>query len=85
MLKDCKIIWDPILSSSSGYVFHDRISFDRIKNLSKKLHLITPNYIEAGKLNPENKAENTCEQLSHFCSILLKGGHTNSTKAKDVL
>ncbi len=48
--NEIKIIWDPILSASAGFNFHNDIT---LKNLTvlNKLYLITPNKKEAQLLN----------------------------------
>ena len=84
-IENCKIIWDPILSSSSGYLFHQNISYKQLENICNQLYLITPNYNEANQLSPEDNAESTSTMLSHCCSVLLKGGHTKSPTTKDFL
>ena len=85
LIENCKIIWDPILSSTSGYLFHQNISYKQLENICNQLYLITPNYNEAGQLGTEDNAESTSTMLSHCCSVLLKGGHTKSPTTKDVL
>ncbi|MBL0288950.1 MAG: bifunctional hydroxymethylpyrimidine kinase/phosphomethylpyrimidine kinase [Bacteroidetes bacterium] len=41
-----KIIWDPILSSSSGFVFHKKWNSNELYSVLEDLYLITPNWEE---------------------------------------
>lgn len=77
-----KIIWDPIISASSGFYFHKDFS----KEILKELFLITPNLNEIHAFNSEKKeAKEIAHQLSTFCHIYLKGGHSKENKGKDFL
>ncbi|PCH97703.1 MAG: hydroxymethylpyrimidine/phosphomethylpyrimidine kinase [Bacteroidetes bacterium] len=80
-----KIMWDPILQASSGFIFHD--GFERIflYELSQKLFLITPNTQEITRLMPDESTAGACEKLSKYCSVLLKGGHTTEEDCTDQL
>ena len=70
-----KIVWDPILKSSSGYEFHKEINRETLFALCRKLALITPNYDEIKKLIPHLSPEEAGDYLSQCCPVLLKGGH----------
>ena len=78
------IIWDPILSSSTGFTFHKNISV--ITTVMNKIDLITPNYDEAlqlfGSTNKE-AIQTICEQ--NVTNVLLKGGHSNQNRGNDFL
>jgi hydroxymethylpyrimidine/phosphomethylpyrimidine kinase len=76
------IIWDPILKSSSGFIFHNEIILN--DKIISQIDLITPNYIEAQALTAL-EAEHGAEKLSRFCSVVLKGGHSSSLSSNDVL
>ena len=63
-----KIIWDPILSASAGFVFHNEFDLKRLRRVLNSIYLITPNQPEYDKLLLEKMdLENT--------NLLLKGGH----------
>jgi hydroxymethylpyrimidine/phosphomethylpyrimidine kinase len=88
--KDSMIIWDPVLESSSGFVFHDTLDDDLITGITKKTYLITPNIHEAHVLT--NNAEHLNQALlcmtnniNNKCSILLKGGHSLNNIKDDIL
>jgi hydroxymethylpyrimidine/phosphomethylpyrimidine kinase len=71
-----KIVWDPILKSSSGFDFKnvETNNFDFLRDL----FLITPNQMEFDYL----KEKGIDLQV---CNCLLKGGHRNTHKGTDVL
>ncbi len=63
-----RIVWDPILSASAGFVFHNELDLERLSQVLNSIYLITPNQPEYDKLLLENMTlENT--------NLLLKGGH----------
>lgn len=74
--RDAKIIWDPILKSSSGFPFH-QIQKQDIQSLLNQLYLITPN-------QPEFDAIGLLSNDEYACSYLLKGGH-HQNPGTDVL
>ncbi|MEY4876179.1 MAG: hypothetical protein RL708_1328 [Bacteroidota bacterium] len=81
-----KIIWDPILKSSSGFLFHQNFNETDLKNLVQKIYLITPNTNEAQILFSTDNAEMIIAKgFSASTNILLKGGHKNTDDANDVL
>jgi hydroxymethylpyrimidine/phosphomethylpyrimidine kinase len=69
------LLWDPILSASAGYVFHEKASLS--ESLTQKIQLITPNYEEYLSL------QLNLTQLP--CSVLLKGGHRFDMRGTDTL
>lgn len=81
--KNVKIIWDPILNSSSGFQFHNSIDFSCLERICKNIFLITPNLEEIIQLLPNKK--NAAEFLSLFCYVFLKGGHSNDEDVTDTL
>jgi hydroxymethylpyrimidine/phosphomethylpyrimidine kinase len=69
-----KVIWDPVLSSSTGFDFHDKaLDIDL-----KKIYLVTPNLKEMELLK---------ELLvpSAECRVFLKGGHAEDELGVDRL
>lgn len=86
--KNTRIIWDPILKSSSGYLFHKHVPGNLFKNIKDKLYLITPNIDEASILtgktgNPEQEIQEITK--NNNCSILITGGHLKGNKKDDIL
>lgn len=77
-----RIIWDPILKSSSGFEFTiGQHSFQ--KRNARNLALITPNWLEAQSLWPG--FENRITELGTLCPVLLKGGHRTDKPGTDQL
>jgi len=88
--KDVKIIWDPVLKASSGFVFHETFSYEFINEITAKTYLITPNISEARTLT--NNADHINQALlcmtnniNTKCSVLLKGGHSTNKIKNDIL
>jgi len=82
---DMKIIWDPILKASAGLEFHKNIDQKLLENICREIYLITPNLPEAMKLGAANNANENAKHLSKFCNVLLKGGHDEKNKGRDLL
>lgn len=80
-----KIIWDPILKASAGFEFHSKINVESLKKTISRVYVITPNWIEATNLFPLGDAEKSAEELSRYCAVYLKGGHSEGLTAKDTL
>lgn len=80
-----KIIWDPILKASTGFVFHNDVNKTLFEKICHELFLITPNWPEALKLCGTNDALEGAKELSKKCPVFLKGGHSNNASAKDFL
>lgn len=76
-----KIVWDPVLKSTSEFTFFDLSTLPLLKNVLKHIDLITPNYIEY-KILKENKVLSESEGP---CSILIKGGHRQDKLGTDTL
>lgn len=81
----CKMVWDPVLSASSGFEFHDQIDKSVLQELLKALYLITPNVGEARKLAGMEDEIEAAFALGEWCSVLLKGGHSSVRLGVDVL
>lgn len=75
-----KIIWDPVLKSSSGYQFFE--SDQELEELLKNIYLITPNLPEFKALF---KDESQAFAASAHCNIYLKGGHNDESPGTDYL
>ena len=80
-----KIIWDPILNASSGFVFHENVNKKIVENTCKQLYLITPNVPEAFQLGEFKDAKKNAEYLSQFFNVYLKGGHNEEQIGYDIL
>jgi hydroxymethylpyrimidine/phosphomethylpyrimidine kinase len=79
-----KVVWDPILKSGTGFVFHPKKI--ELANLLSQLTLITPNRMEAQELfGSDDTASIQKECLCHpNLSVLLKGGHSETDKGTDL-
>jgi hydroxymethylpyrimidine/phosphomethylpyrimidine kinase len=67
-----KIIWDPILKSSSGFSFHDQLDEALLYNILSKIFLITPNATEAKQLMQADDALIAAKNINRFCNVFLK-------------
>lgn len=75
---EAKIVWDPVLKSTSEFSFFDINTISDLKNVLKQMDLITPNYNEYKILQKANLFENSC-------SVLIKGGHREDKIGTDIL
>jgi len=82
---EIKIIWDPILKSSSGFDFHGAFDTENLRTSCKRLFLITPNTYEITHLISDMTPDIGAEHLSEFSAVLLKGGHSANTDCTDQL
>ncbi|MCW3160934.1 hydroxymethylpyrimidine/phosphomethylpyrimidine kinase [Chryseobacterium oryctis] len=73
-----KIVWDPVLKSTSEFSFFDLSTISDLKNVLNKIDLITPNYNEYRVLRKFYLFENSC-------SVLIKGGHRHDKLGTDIL
>jgi hydroxymethylpyrimidine/phosphomethylpyrimidine kinase len=80
-----KVIWDPILSSSSGFDFLGDVDYTTIP--WDKIDWITPNWTEAKaifKAEDENLIEHI-QNLNLSTKVLVKGGHNPKKDGRDYL
>lgn len=75
---EAKIVWDPVLKSTSEFSFFDINTISDLKNVLKQMDLITPNYNEYKILQKADLFENSC-------SVLIKGGHREEKIGTDTL
>lgn len=80
-----RIVLDPVLKASAGFVFHGNIQQRAWKELLSEIYLLTPNYEEALLLTGLADGEAAANQLSGHCAVLLKGGHHKSKPGCDLL
>ncbi|MEI7485898.1 MAG: hydroxymethylpyrimidine/phosphomethylpyrimidine kinase [Chryseobacterium sp.] len=78
---EAKIIWDPVLKSTSEFSFFDLNTISELENILKQIDLITPNYNEYKVLQEFNLFKNT----KNSCSVLIKGGHREDQLGTDIL
>ncbi|MFQ5334606.1 MAG: hydroxymethylpyrimidine/phosphomethylpyrimidine kinase [Flavobacteriales bacterium] len=79
------ILWDPIIQSGSGYVFHRDIDREKLLSVCGQIGLITPNMPEMQALMNAKDAGAGAKELSAHCPVLLKGGHGQAQLTVDLL
>ncbi len=79
--SEAKIVWDPVLKSTSEFSFFDLNTISDLKNVLNQIDLITPNYNEYEVLKENHFFEN----LENSCSVLVKGGHREDKIGTDIL
>ncbi len=77
---DAKIIWDPVLRSSSGFTFFNNEL--PVKELLRHVYMITPNMPEFEKMFVNEEEVMACSMSSN---IYLKGGHHETEIGIDYL
>lgn len=80
-----KIIWDPIIKSSTGWEFHAKTDASVLESILSKIFLVTPNVAEAKFLSGNENADAGAQELSKFCHVYLKGGHSEEKRGCDSL
>lgn len=83
--QEIRIIWDPVIASTSGFTFHKTIDRSLLAEILSGIFLLTPNIPEAGLLAGVANSEDAAEWLSSMTNILLKGGHNETQKGIDHL
>jgi hydroxymethylpyrimidine/phosphomethylpyrimidine kinase len=83
--QDIKIIWDPILKSSTEFEFLSLQNQKTLDDILKQIELITPNYNEMQKLFPSFDSPILWKVSRGQASILLKGGHNTNEIGVDYL
>jgi hydroxymethylpyrimidine/phosphomethylpyrimidine kinase len=78
---EAKIVWDPVLKSTSEFSFFDLNTISQLENVLKQIDLITPNYNEYEVL----KEDRLFEKSENSCSVLIKGGHREDKLGTDIL
>lgn len=70
------VLWDPILTPTFSKDFNESRFTENIESIAQQLDFITPNLPEFQQLG--------LEQMIHFSSIYLKGGHNKDKVGKDI-
>ena len=84
-VRDCKIIWDPIIKASAGFEIHKSFEKERLIPILKNIFLLTPNTDEIKILSGENDEMKAGKELSKYCHVFLKGGHSKEKPGRDLL
>lgn len=82
-LAKTKFIWDPILSTSSGFDFEHQL--EELNQVLKQVHLITPNWNEVKVLSGNSDSKLGAIELAKLTNVYLKGGHSTEEVGKDFL
>ncbi len=80
-----KIIIDPILKSSTDFNFYETKNKLDFYELLKKCYLITPNTIEIIAITQQENPATAAKEMSEFCNVYLKGGHSKQNVGVDYL
>ncbi|MNJ85541.1 Hydroxymethylpyrimidine/phosphomethylpyrimidine kinase [compost metagenome] len=79
------IIWDPVLSASSGFELHASWNPESFREVLKLVSLITPNENEVKRITQTEDEIEAAFQLAQFTQVLLKGGHSSVRLGVDLL
>ena len=80
-----KVIWDPIIKTSSGFDIHKNFEKEKLISILKNIYLLTPNTDEIKILSGENDEMKGAKELSKYCNVFLKRGHAEKKKGYDYL
>ncbi|SFN96079.1 hydroxymethylpyrimidine/phosphomethylpyrimidine kinase [Salegentibacter flavus] len=84
--QNIKIIWDPVLKSSSGFSFQEPQEFqENLESVLERVFLVTPNFNELKMFHPELHLEETIRKISSQTNLHLKGGHRMANIGLDEL
>ena len=79
-----KIVFDPVLGSTSGFDFHDSDT-DLFDEVLEHIYLITPNDEEIQQLYADKSIKHKIKHICKKANVLLKGGHKAVDLGKDEL
>ncbi|MDP3558290.1 MAG: hydroxymethylpyrimidine/phosphomethylpyrimidine kinase [Bacteroidota bacterium] len=80
-----KIIVDPILKSSTGFNFIQDSDKNLFYSILEKCYLITPNIDEAKIITGNTNETAAAKEISTYCNVFLKGGHSIEKPGVDYL
>lgn len=84
--KNIKIIWDPLLKSSSGYSFQETQGFqEHLDEVLEKVFLVTPNFDEIKMFYRGFNLEEIIGGTRMKTNLYLKGGHRTEAPGLDEL
>lgn len=79
------IVWDPVLSASSGFDLHSSWNEETLNQVLGKIDLITPNVNEAKRITQIEDEIEAAFHLAKLTHVLLKGGHSSIRLGVDLL
>ncbi len=80
-----KIVWDPILRATSGFVFHTQFEQKLLIEILSNIYLITPNSFEACQLGNSEDPMAAAEIMSRSTNVFLKSYCDDEMNHYDVL
>lgn len=83
--QNARIIWDPVLKTSSGFTIHKTLESEQLVSILKNIYLLTPNTDEVKILSGKSNEAEGAKELSKYCHVLLKGGHSEKQRGRDFL
>jgi len=87
--NNIKIIWDPVIKSSTGFIFQSDFKENKLFDILRKIFLVVPNVSEFetlfDKINVTSKNIHETIIRENLCSVLIKSGHTDPYNHNDLL
>ena len=82
-----RVVLDPVIQSSSGTGFWDRLDVQEWEEVASRCYVVTPNWDEMEWLYPNEDIHSKCAEVSSRlgCCIYLKGGHNSEALGRDYL
>lgn len=80
-----KMIWDPILRTSSGFRVFQKVEERLVYEILSQLYLVTPNSDEANKLMHAENALVAAKEIGRFTNVFLKSYSDSQQKHCDIL
>ncbi len=84
--QNIKIVWDPILKSTSGFSFQEPQEFQKnLEAILNRIFVVTPNWEEFQLFYPDLTREERIRKISEQTNLHLKGGHRMEAEGLDEL
>lgn len=84
--KNIKIIWDPVLRSTTGFSFQENEEFqEQLDEILEKVFIVMPNVDEIISFYPDFSLEEKIGCIKMKTNLYLKGGHNLETLGLDEL
>jgi hydroxymethylpyrimidine/phosphomethylpyrimidine kinase len=82
---DMQVVWDPVLSSTTGFHFHKRLDWEKLYDICAAVDVITPNVEEITVLGGHAPWEESAAAFSRVCAVLVTGHSQGDGKVCDIL
>lgn len=85
--SDAKIVWDPVVQSSTGYPFHDRFEPGTLEQIFACIDVVTPNSGELDRLSEFlGCSRQVCiELISRQGALYLTGSDSSDEEVRELL